>query len=170
MALWQANQCKYPGPIAALGNADTATELVTLFGDFVVPAGLAANDVIEFTGIPAGYVPVDFLLAFDAWATTTATMDVGVITGNYGALLDVAGSARVCGNEGAAAASGLAAGILRLVKKDLALLAPTLGDPTTTPVTTGDRGFGVKIASIGTVVAGANMRMTLFCRPRIAGV
>lgn len=170
MALWQAKQCTYPGPIQALMNADGANDLVALVGDFVVPAGLAALDVIEFTGIPAGYIPVDFILATEAIGST-ATLDIGVLTGNYGALLDVAGSARVCGNEGAAAAAGATAGIVRMSKKDLALVAPYLGDPTTTPITTGDRGFGVKVlAGFAGVVTGAKMRMTLTVRPRVEGV
>ena len=170
MALYQAVQCKYPGPIQAIVSADGANDIIPLFGDFVVPAALAALDVIEFTAIPAGYVPVDFILATEAIGTT-ATLDIGVLTGNYGALLDVAGAARVCGNEGAAAAAGAAAGILRMTKKDLALLAMTLGDPTTVPITTGDRGFGIKVlAGFAGVVAGAKMRMTILVRPRVEGV
>ena len=170
MALWQASQCKFPGPIQALLNSDGANDIVPLVGDFVVPATLAALDVIEFTGIPAGYVPVDFVLATESIGST-ATLDVGVITGNYGQLLDVAGAARVCGNEGAAAAAGAAAGILRMTKKDVAMLAPYLGDPTTTPITTGDRGFGVKVlAGFAGAVAGAKMRMTLYVRARVEGV
>lgn len=172
MALWQATQCKYPGPIQALVNSDGANDLVPLFGDFVVPATLAALDVIEFTGIPAGYVPVDFILALEAIGAT-ATLDIGILNGNYGALLQIDGvTARTCGNEGAAAAAGAAAGILRCVKKDLALVAPTLGDQSTTPnPTSGDRGFGVKIlAGFAGVVTGAKMRMTLLCRPRLEGV
>lgn len=170
MALYQAVQCKYPGPIQALMNADGANDLLPLFGDFVVPAGLAALDVIEFTGIPAGHVPVDFILATEAIGTT-ATLDIGVLSGNFGALLDIAGAARGCGNEGAAAVSGTAPGISRMAKKDLALLAMTLGDPTTTPITTGDRGFGVKVlAGFAGAVVGAKMRMTLLVRPRAEGV
>lgn len=170
MALWQAVQCKYPGPIQALMNADGAMDIIPLFGDFVVPAGLAALDVIEFTGIPSGYVPVDFILASDAIGTT-ATFDIGILSGNFGALLDISSAARVCGNEGAAAVSGTAPGIARLSKKDLAMLPMTLGDPTTTPITTGDRGFGVKVlAGFAGAVAGAKMRMTLLVRPRAEGV
>ena len=170
MALWQAVQCKYPGPIQALMNSDGANDVLSIVGDFVVPAGLAALDVIEFTGIPSGYVPVDYILAMEAIGTT-ATLDVGVLTGNFGALLDIAGAARTCGNEGAATVTATAAAIARMTKKDLAMLAMTLGDPTTTPITTGDRGFGVKVlAGFAGVVAGAKMRMTLVVRPRTEGV
>ena len=172
MALWQATQCKYPGPVQALLNADGSNDIIPLVGDFVVPAGLAALDVIEFTGIPAGYVPVDFILASEAIGST-ATVDIGIINGNFGALLQIDGvSARTCGNEGSAAANLASAGIFRMTKKDLALVAPTLGDPTTTPnPATGDRGFGVKVlAGLAGLVTGAKMRMTLFVRPRVEGV
>ena len=170
MALFQAVQCRFPGPIQAVINANGANVAVPVVGDFVVPASMAANDVIEFVAIPSGYVPVDFILSIDAIAAV-ATMDIGVITGNFGALLDVAGAARACGSEGSAAAAGAAAAVLRMTKIQLAVLAPTLGDPTTTPVTSGDRGFGVRLlAGFATPTVGARMRMTLLVRPRIDGV
>lgn len=169
MALWQATQCLYPGPIPMLLNADGANDLVPMFGDFVVPAALAVNDVVEMVGIPPGYVPVDLIAAFEAIGST-ATVDIGLITGNYGALLDVAGAARVCTNEAIAAANVATPGIVRPTKKDFCLIAPITGDPNTTPRTTGERGVGFKVlAGLVGLVTGAKVRFTIYVRPMIAG-
>ena len=142
-------------------SADKATDLVPIIGDFTVPAGLIVNDVVEMCPLPAGYVPVDYVLACedtDSNGTPLIGLDVGVISGTFG----VVDNTRTCGNEGAAADTvARAGGVTRMVKKDLALLAPT----------TADRGFGVKVqVAAATLVTGAKWRMTLYVRPQVEGV
>lgn len=158
MALRQATQVVNRVPVP---SADAATDLIPIVGDFTVPAGLAINDVVEMVPIPAGYVPVDYVLACedtDSNGAPAIALDVGVLSGSYG----VKDDARTCGSEGAAADQvARAGGVTRMVKKDLALLAPT----------TADRGFGVKVqAAAATLVTGAKWRMTLYCRPQSEGV
>lgn len=172
MAMWQAQQLLYPGPIAAFMEANGANDLIPLFGDFVVPAGLAVGDIVEMVCLPGNYVPVDLVAAFEA-VGTTCTVDIGTMSGNCGALLNTDGStARTMANEFNAAADVHLPIIVRPNKKDYALLAPLAPDPTTTPImTTGDRGVGFKVlAGLAGLVTGAKVRFTLTCRPKIAGV
>lgn len=170
MAFWQSQQLLYPGPIAAFMEADGANDLIPLFGDFVTPASMANGDIVEMVALPANYVPVELLIDTEALGAATTQADVGLLSGNAGALLDVAGAARTCGNEAFAAGTFSAATRLRPTKKDFGLIAPAVADPTTTPQTTGDRSFGFKFTTLTTYVAGAKVRFTLLCRPKINGV
>lgn len=158
MALRQATQVVNRVPVP---SANAATDVIPIVGDFTVPAGLALNDVVEMVPLPAGYVPVDYVLACedtDSNGTPLIALDIGVLSGVYG----VKDDARTCGSEGAAADQvARAGGVTRMTKKDLALLAPS----------TSDRGFGVKVqAAAATLTAGAKWRMTLYCRPQSEGV
>ena len=175
MALWQASQLLYPGPIAAFHDVSFASTTAVLFGDFVVPAALAVGDLVEMVCLPTNYVPVDLVAAFEA-VGTTATVDIGMLSGNCGALLDATLAARLmAGNEFIAAANVAAPGIVRPTKKDYALLAPVAPDASLTPPNvvqiTGDRGVGFKVlAGLAGLVTGAKVRFTLTARPRINGV
>lgn len=170
MAFFQAAQCKYPGPVQALINSDGANDVVAIVGDFTTVTGMVTGDIVEMVGLPANYVPVDLIIANESLASTI-TIDVGVLSGNFGALLDIAGSARTCGTEAASAVSAATAGVIRPTKQQFALLAPYAGDPTTNPVTTGDRGIGFKITgTLTSLVVGAKIRFTLLARPKVEGV
>lgn len=136
-------------------------EPITLVGDYVTVAGIAANDVIEMVNLPAGYVPVDWIVAsedLDSDGTPAITLDAGVISGAAGA----ADNARTCANEAFAASTvGQAGGIARMDKATGALIAPT----------TADRGLGLKVAAAADVlVVGAKIRMTVIARPALNGV
>jgi hypothetical protein len=162
MALKQATQVtnKVPYP-----SANGAAEVVPIIGDFTVPTGLAANDVVEMCALPPGYVPVDYVLACedtDSNGTPTITLDVGVLSGTYGDASAATGQARTCGSEGQAASTvAQAGGITRPTKKDFALIAPS----------TSERGFGVKLAAgAATLTVGSKWRMTLLVRPQSEGV
>lgn len=156
--LRQATQVANNSPVP---SAD-GYEPIVIVGDYVVEAGLAANDVVEMCPIPAGYVPVNMHLAVedsDANGAPTITLDVGVLSGTYG----VKDNARTCANEAIAASTAAqAGGVIAPTKKDFFLIAPD---------STKDRGFGVKVAAgAATLTAGAKWRMTLHCRPAIDGV
>ncbi len=136
-------------------------EPIALVGDFVVPAGLAADDVVEMVNLPAGYVPVDAVAAVedsDSDGTPAITLDLGLISGAAGA----ADNTRTCGSEAfAASTAAQAGGIARPTKKDWALIAPT----------TADRGIGFKVATAADVlVVGAKWRLTVLARPALNGV
>ncbi|WP_397536297.1 hypothetical protein, partial [Roseateles sp.] len=90
MALFKSTQIAAKAPIP---TADRAVEIIPIFGDFTVPAGFAANDVVEMCPLPAGYVPVD-LIVDGASLGATVTGDVGIVTGVYDAALDLVGAAR----------------------------------------------------------------------------
>lgn len=158
MALRQATQVVNKLPVP---SADSATEVIAVIGDYVVPSGLALNDVVEMCPLPAGYVPVDYLLDVedtDSNGSPAMALDVGILSGSYG----VADNARTCGSEGAAAiTTAQAGGIARPTKIGFSRIAPT----------TGDRGFGIKVqAAAATLTAGAKWRLTLFVRPQVEGV
>lgn len=134
--------------------------LIATVGDFVVPAGLTADDVIEFGALAAGHVPVDVLVAAEDLdsGSPAITLDGGLLSGTYGEK----NNARTCGNEFfAASTAGQAGGIQRLTKAAGALIAKT----------TEDRGFGLKVGvAAATLVVGAKVRFTLISRPHTNGV
>lgn len=142
----------------ALATADGATEVIAIIGDFTTVTGMVTGEIIEMCGLPAGYVPVDVIVAFDASAGAAFTTDCGVLSGDYGST-----AVRTMGNEGFAANSAGqgAAGLVRAVKPGLAQLAPA----------DNDRGIGLKIVgTLTTLVVGTNIRMTLLARAARNGV
>jgi hypothetical protein len=136
-------------------------EPIAIVGDYVTVAGIIATDVIEFGILPAGYVPMDAILAvedLDSNGTPTITFDLGLISGTAG----LADNSRTCGNEAFAASTvGQAGGVARPTKSAFALTAPT----------TADRGIGVVVGvAAATAVIGAKLRLTVLARPQLNGV
>ena len=145
--------------LAPVLSADGA-EPIAISGNFVVPAGLALNDVIELAPLPAGYVPLDVTLDAedaDSGGSPAVVFDVGLISGDFG----VVDNTRVCGADFIAASTvAQAGGIARMAAMGATRIAPT----------TNDRGVGVKVkVAAATLVAGAKMTLTLWCRPAING-
>jgi hypothetical protein len=167
MAFWQATQCLSPAQPPM--TADTSNDGVVAFGDFTIPAGFASGDVVEMVGQPAGYMLVDTIIDNQSLGTTV-TSNVGVLTGNYGALLDVAGAARVCDASINSAKALQTAGVVRRDVNTAGLAVPPVADPTTTPRTTGDKGLGFVATTVATPTVGARIRMTAIFRPAIGGI
>lgn len=160
MALFKADQVTGRNPLL---NADGANDLVPLFGDFTVPAGLAAGDVVEMVGLPAGYVPVDLLIDNDALGATF-TANVGFLTGNYNA-----GGARTCGAEFNAGVNLATTGVKRPTAANATRIAPTKQSSHLDQVS-GDRGIGFTVlAGLAGLVVGSKVRFTLLYRPQIEG-
>ena len=63
--LTKATQIRNNVPVPSAGNA---TDIIAVVGDWVVPAGFAATNVVELGAIPAGYVPVDLIVDHAALA------------------------------------------------------------------------------------------------------
>ena len=155
MAFYQSKQIVNNEPLV---SADGATEVIAIVGDFTTVTGMVTGEIVEMCGLPAGYVPVDVIVAFDASAGAAFTTDCGVLSGNYASL-----ATRTQGNEAFAANSAGqgAAGLVRAVKPNIVQLAPA----------DNDRGVGLKIVgTLTTLVVGTNIRMTLLCRPQRNGV
>lgn len=141
-------------------SAERAVEMIPIVATFVVPAGLALNDVIEMGPLQAGYVPVDLIVAFpdmDSNGSPLITVDAGLLSGNW---LD--SGARTCGNEFFAASTApQAGGIARMSKAAGAQIAPT----------TNDRSWGLKIAAAAaTLTTAVTITATLMVRPKIEGI
>jgi hypothetical protein len=156
MAFYQATQVVNKAPVL---SADGATDTITISGDFTTVAGMVTGEIIEMVALPAGYVPVDVSVSYDASAATAWTADAGVLSGDYGTTPAVA---RTMGTEIMAAnTTGQgAAGLVRAVKPNILQLAPA----------DNDRGIGLKIVgTLTTLVVGTNIRMNLLCRPAING-
>lgn len=162
MALYKALQVAAALPLL---NSDAAADLVPLFGDFTVPAGgLAANDVVEMVGLPAGYVPVDMIVDHDDLGTTL-TADFGFLSGNYGS----SDPGRTCAAEFLAAADlAAAAGVKRANVPGFTRIAPIKGG-SHIGLVSGDRGIGFLVKTAAAVTPGAKIRVTLFYRPQIEG-
>lgn len=155
MAFYQSKQIVNNEPlISACGASDT----IAIVGDFTTVTGMVTGEIVEMCGLPAGYVPVDVIVAFDASAGAAFTTDCGVLSGNYASL-----ATRTQGNEAFAANSAGqgAAGLVRAVKPGIVQLAPA----------DNDRGVGLKIVgTLTTLVVGTNVRMTLLARAARNGV
>lgn len=70
MALKQSDHARgvIPTPVAA------GCEVVVARASFTLTADLAAGDIIEMMTLPAGHVPVDIILDFDAMAAGTVSV------------------------------------------------------------------------------------------------
>jgi len=151
MALFKATQVVNKQQVM---TADRASDVIVIFGDFTIPAGIASNDVVEMVPLPAGYVPVDVTVD-NAALGTTMTCDVGLLSGDF----DSTG-ARTCGAQFMAAQAGQTAGIKKLAVAGGTRIAPTANT----------RGIGFAFTTVATPTAGAVVRLTLQCRPAVEGV
>ncbi len=153
MALFQSKQVLAQKAIPA---AISGVDLVPITAEFVIPAGLALNDIIEMGGIPAGHIPVDAIAHLpdaDTNATPLGTLDMGIITGRFG---DPVLGSRACGSEFVAADTVIRAGGVARAAKSLAGIAPTLTE----------RGWGFKVsAAMATLATGGTIRATLYVEP-----
>jgi hypothetical protein len=151
--IYQAKQVAAKKPLA---EPTSAVHPVVLVGEFIVPAGLAVNDVIEMAGIPAYTVPCrQPQLMFDdcdSNGTPTIKFDCGIMTGRAG---DGSDNTRTVGTEFLSADTTAQAGgmVQGNQKAGLALLA-----------TSGDRGVGLKVqTAAATLIVGARIRIYLEC-------
>ena len=158
MALYQSKQVKAGVPALSPTEASCPVAVV---GEFVTVAGLTSNDVIEMVAIPAGTVPIDVSIAcedLDTSGTPAIVLDVGVLSGNYGAN----DAARTCGSDfindtiigqtGGMASANVAAGLL---------LTPTLND----------RSIGIKVQTAAAILAtGKKIRVVALCAPAPVGI
>lgn len=98
--------------VAALKPAPSALDasaLIQVIGEYVTKTGDVINDIVEMVPWPAGTVPVDVIVDNGALGAS-ATLDVGVMSGNYG---DAVAGRTMAGNEFLAAGAAAAAGVLR---------------------------------------------------------
>ncbi len=149
MALRYSNQVLAKDPALSIMEAGCVCVDVA---EFVVPTGLALNDVIEMAVLPAYAIPLRVTLIAedcDSNGTPLIALDVGYLSGDY---LSTSQS-RTCGAEFLSASTiartgGIAAS---------ALQAPFLAAPSTV-----DRGVGIKVqAAAATLTVGAKIRLVL---------
>lgn len=136
-------------------------EPIAIVGDFVVPAGLVATDVIEMGILPAGYVPLSTVVLADdcdSNGTPLFALNAGLISGAPRAL----DNTRTCGTEIFAASTvGQAGGTALGTNAAFGFLAPS----------DTHRSFGLGVsASAATLTVGARLRMTVLARPALNGV
>jgi hypothetical protein len=143
MALKQSKQVAAGAPVPSTCEAN---EVYAITGDYVIKSTDAANDIIEFGGIPANSTVVDFIIHHDG---VGGTVDVGILSGDY-AKKD---NARTCGQEFGAALASANAGVIRLAKNTNAVAASDA-----------ERGWGVKLLAAPT--AGKVISATLFVVPK----
>ncbi len=146
MALRQSKQILAGFPVLSPLNASCG---VLLAHEFVVPAGLAPNDVIEMGGIPEGCIVTSVRAVFedlDSNGTPLIALDMGLISGEYGKK----DNARTCGTEFLSADVNARTGAVVVSSRTQGhLLAPS----------DAVRGFGFKVqAAAATLVVGAKIR------------
>ena len=140
----------------------TAAETTAAVFEYKFAAGKTASvgDIIEIGVLPAYAIPVDAHLDvddLDTNGTPTITLDVGLMSGQVGALLNDDASARTIGSEFfAAATQAQAGGFARMTKSPKAITADN----------TKDRSIGVKLAAGAATfnAAGGTIRVVVFFR------
>lgn len=140
-----------PTPANAGETVSYRAEIALATGDETL------NNIIEMGPLPAGCELVDVILDSDDLDTGTPaiTLDVGIMNGDFGALLDSVGSARTCGAEifsGSTVAQ--AGGIAR----------PTLKTAVRIARSNVDRSIGVKIPVIPATAAAGTIGLTVIYR------
>lgn len=152
MAFFQAKQVASRLPLTETDGAGDTYERTC---EFIVPAGLAAADVIEMGGLPAYHTLSNVALLtdqVDSNGSPTITLDVDFLTGTYGDAVAGALGTRTMGTAFFAASTtpARAGGVTDCTAVALARQTAT----------TADRGIGVKLAAgAATLVAGARIRL-----------
>lgn len=137
----------------ATPTAYDAHRPVYITGEYVTVAGDVINDIVEMGAIPADCVPVDLIVDNGALGAS-ATMDAGILSGDY-AKVD---NARTMGNEFFAASAAATSGVIRRTKNVNAVASSQ-----------SDVGWGIKFLGANPA-AGQVIRATLVCRPKITGI
>lgn len=154
-----AKRVAAPAALDASCAVPAYAEHTTVAGQF------AAGDVIDMIPWPAGTLPVMLKASvadLDSNGSPAVTLDFGILSGQYGAELDDAGAARVCGTEfGDNLTTGQAGGAVDVAANLLLGLA----------VSNKDRSIGFKIeAAPATLIAGAKIRVAALFVPVPQGV
>jgi hypothetical protein len=152
MAFFQSKQVASKLPLT---ETDGAGDLYERTAEFIIPAGLAAGDIIEMNGLPAYHTlsTVEVLSEqIDSNGSPTATFDVDFLTGTYGDAIGGAAATRTMGSTFFAAATApIRAG--GTVASAVTALARQVAS-------TADRGIGLKlVAGAATLVVGAHLRL-----------
>lgn len=119
---------------------------------------LTLNNIIEMGPLPAGCEFVDAILDtddLDSNGAPAVTLDVGIMNGDFGALLDDDGNARTCGAEIlSAVTTGQAGGVVR----------PTLKTAFRIARSDVDRSIGLKISAASATAQAGTVGLTVIYR------
>jgi hypothetical protein len=121
-------------------------------------AQLTANQIVEMAPLLAGCELVDAILdsdVLDTDGTPAVTLNVGVMNGELGALLDADGNARTCGSEVFSGSNvGQAGGLARPTAKTAVRIASS----------DKDRSIGIKIGTAPDAAQAGTVGLTLIYR------
>jgi hypothetical protein len=137
-------------------SALDASSLIQVVGEYLTKTGDVVNDIVEMVPWPAGMVPVDVTIDNGALGAS-ATLDVGVMSGNY---LDAVTGRTMAGNEFLAAGAAATAGVLRR-NKTMAVAALAIQAT--------DKSIGVKFLGANPAI-GQLVRMVATFAPNPSGV
>ena len=157
MALYRSIQAAYREPALTL---DGASCLVPVVAEFIVPTGLAVNDVIEMLAQPANSIPASVTLACedsDSNGTPTIALDVGYMSGAY-----LSTGTRTVGTDFLSASTIARAGGMASSTSQ----APFLAAPSDS-----EKVLGIKVqAAAATLVVGAKWRLIAQFAPQPIGI
>jgi hypothetical protein len=134
-------------------SALDASALVAVTAEYVTKTGDLIDDIVEMGAIPAGCIVVDLIVDTGALGAS-ATLDAGILSGNYGDAL----AGRTMDNEFFAAAAAANAGVIRRNKNVNAV-----------PVANTDKSWGIKFKGANPA-ATQTIRATLLCKPAPIGI
>lgn len=149
-------RAKQPAGLKPAPSALDSSNLVHVVGEYLTKTGDAINDIVEMCPWPAGTVPVDVVIDNGALGAS-ATLDVGIMSGNY---LDALAGRTMAGNEFLAAGAAATAGVLRRNKP--VTVAAFAIQPT-------DKSIGIKFLGANPAV-GQLVRVVATFAPNPSGV
>ena len=166
MPLYQSKQINALLPVP---NPTEAGEETAILSEFLIPATLAAGDVIEMCGIPDGATITEVLTfheAGDSNANKTLAFDIGFLSGTY-AKKD---GTRTCDASFATADTTARAGGVNRLNQASGYFLPTHTDGGT-PAGNITVGFGLRVnAAAATLVVGARIRFLVRVMPALYGI
>ena len=134
-----------------------AGEMVSYRSTYTFATGdLVLNNIVEMGPLPAGCEQVDVILDSDELDSSTGlTVDVGIMSGDFGALLDASGNPRTCdASIISATTTPRAGGVVR----------PTLATAFRIARNAADQGIGVKIHAAPTTAVAGTIGLTVIYR------
>jgi hypothetical protein len=130
-------------------HAMDSNAAIVVVGEYVTKAGDVINDIVEMVGLPRDCVPVDVIVDNGALGAS-ATLDVGILSGEYG---DAVAGRTMPATDFVAAGAAATAGVIRRNRSASGLVVQNV-----------DRSVGIRFLGANPA-AGQTIRLTLICAP-----
>jgi hypothetical protein len=130
-------------------HAMDSNAAIVVVGEYVTKTGDVINDIVEMVGLPRDCVPIDVIVDNGALGAS-ATLDVGILSGEYG---DAVLGRTMPATDFVAAGAAATAGVIRRNRVNTGLVVQNV-----------DRSVGIRFLGANPA-SGQTIRLTLICAP-----